>query len=303
MTVGYSLLDQPAIIEVALNGGATKARNPHVPVSQAELVGDALACLDAGASILHAHNSDYFLAGRAAADDYLQVWNKVLALKPGTLWYPTSAGGATKACYELEHVAILAQEIGLRMASVDPGCTNIGKPGADGLPVGVAAINDYAAIRNAFDFCEQHRIAPSLAIYEPGYLRTVLAYHRAGRLPQGAMVKLYFGGEWGLYASGRGVTFGLPPTANALAAYLDMLEGTSLPWSVSVWGGDLMATPVARMALEQGGHLHVGLEEFYDPERFPSNQELVGEAVALCASVGRPVASAAQARQLLGMAG
>ena len=97
------------------------------------------------------------------------------------------------------------------------------------------------------------------------------------------MVKFYFGGEWGMWARGRGVTFGLPPTGNALLAYLDMLEGTGLPWSVSVWGGDLMATPVARLALERGGHLHVGLEEHYDPERSPTNVELVEQAVALAA--------------------
>ena len=36
----------------------------------------------------------------------------------------------------------------------------------------------------------------------------------------------------------------------ALLAYLDMLEGTTIPWSVSVWGGDLMQTPVARMAVD-----------------------------------------------------
>ena len=30
-----------------------------------------------------------------------------------------------------------------------------------------------------------------------------------------------------------------------------MLEGTDLPWSVSVWGGDLLQTPVARLALER----------------------------------------------------
>ncbi len=99
----------------------------------------------------------------------------------------------------------------------------------------------------------------------------------------------------------KGVTFGLPPTRNALLAYLDMLEGTDLPWSVSVWGGDLMATPIARLALELGGHLHVGLEEHFDPDRKPTNQELVEEAAALCASVGRPVATTAEAEQMLGL--
>ena len=97
------------------------------------------------------------------------------------------------------------------------------------------------------------------------------------------------------------MTFGLPPTANALLAYLDMLEGTDLPWSVSVWGGDLMATPVARLALERGGHLHVGLEEHYDPEHSPTNVELVEQAVALAGEVGRPIASTADAVSLLGL--
>ena len=81
-----------------------------------------------------------------------------------------------------------------------------------------------------------------------------------------------------------------------------MLEGTDLPWSVSVWGGDLMATPVARLALERGGHLHVGLEEHFDPDAKPTNVELVEQAVALAASIGRPVATNADAVRLLGLA-
>jgi uncharacterized protein (DUF849 family) len=149
--------------------------------------------------------------------------------------------------------------------------------------------------------CESNRLAPGLAIYEPGFLQTVLSYHRLGRLPAGAMVKLYFGGEWGMTATGRGVSFGLPPSENALAAYLDMLTGTDLPWSVSVWGGDLLETPVARLALERGGHLHVGLEEHFSPDRKPTNAELVREAVELCRKVGRPLATPGQAASLLGL--
>jgi uncharacterized protein (DUF849 family) len=97
------------------------------------------------------------------------------------------------------------------------------------------------------------------------------------------------------------VTFGLPPTAHALLAYLDMLEGTGLPWSAAVWGGDLMATPMARLALERGGHLHVGLEEHYDPAHSPTNLELVEQAATLAAEVGRPLATTEQAVELLGL--
>ena len=109
--------------------------------------------------------------------------------------------------------------------------------------MGVVYANSYDDTRLALDLCEQLQIGPSLAIYEPGWLRTVLAFHHAGRLPQGAMVKLYFGGDYGIFSMEPGVSFGLPPTENALLAYLDLLEGIDLPWSSSVWGGDLFETP------------------------------------------------------------
>ena len=55
-------------------------------------------------------------------------------------------------------------------------------------------------------------IGMHFAIFEPGWLRNVLAYWRAGRLPAGSFVKFYFGGPYGVLARGPGVTFGLPPT-------------------------------------------------------------------------------------------
>ena len=97
------------------------------------------------------------------------------------------------------------------------------------------------------------------------------------------------------------MSFGLAPTEHALLAYLDLLEGTDLPWSVSVWGGDLFDTPIARLALERGGHLHVGLEEHFHPEHKPTNEEIVQQAVALIEEVGRPVASIAESGRILGL--
>src|SRR4029453_9418563 len=102
-----------------------------------------------------------------------------------------------------------------------------------------------------------------------------------------SFVKFYFGGDFGILARGRGVTFGLPPTLAGLAAYrrLLALEGCDLPWLSAVVGGDLIATPVARATVEQGGHLRVGLED-HAGDRAPTNLQLVEEAVALCADVG-----------------
>ena len=290
----------PVLIEAAINGMSTKDRNPHVPITPEEIRADAARCLDAGATIIHAHNHDIRLSGEAAAHAYLDAWAPLLAERPDALWYPTLCV-APDPVAKLEHVRLIAHEVPLTMAAVDPGSTNLGGPGADGLPEGNVYGNSYGDIRRALDFCAEHHLGPQLAIYEPGFLQCVLTYHRAGHLPAGSMVKLYFGGEWGMWARARGVTFGLPPTTHALLAYLDMLEGTDLPWSVSVWGGDLMATPVARLALERGGHLHVGLEEHFDPDVKPTNVELVEQAVALAASVGRPLASSADAVRMLAL--
>jgi 3-keto-5-aminohexanoate cleavage enzyme len=297
MELTPTTLDQPVIIEVAMNGMTTPSRNPHVSLTPTAIAAEARQLLDAGASIIHAHNHDITLRGAAAAEPYIEAWQGLLAERPDTLWYPTLTAGPVEAKYA--HYDLVAAHVPVRIGVVDPGSTNLGAPDAEGLPVGGSYVNTYADIRYAFATCERLGLGPALAIYEPGFLQTTLAFQRAGRLPRGTMAKLYFGGEWGMTARGRGVTFGLPPTRNALLAYLDMLEGTGLPWSVSVWGGDLMQTPVARLALELGGHLHIGLEEFFDPDRSPTNLELIDEAVALCNEVGRPVASCTAAAELL----
>jgi uncharacterized protein (DUF849 family) len=69
---------------------------------------------------------------------------------------------------------------------------------------------------------------------------------------------------------------------------------------VSVWGGDLIQTPIARLALERGGHLHVGLEEHSGVTK-PTNAELVREAAALAHQAGRPIATPAEAAEILSL--
>ena len=110
------------------------------------------------------------------------------------------------------------------------------------------------------------------------------------------MVKFYLSTERGL----SGAPFGLPPTRAGLEAYLDLLGDAPIPWAVSVVGGDVGRSDVAQLALERGGHLHLGLE-FYGGDRQPTNAELVGEAVALCERAGRPVATCADAAGILGL--
>ncbi|HTQ19878.1 3-keto-5-aminohexanoate cleavage protein [Mycobacterium sp.] len=285
----------PVIIECAINGVTSKATNPHVPVEPPEITADALACISAGAAIIHNHIDLYGVSVERAAERYLEAWRPILAARPDALLYPTIHFGEGFSI-SYEHLIPLAAA-GIRVGLTDPGSVNLGGTDADGIPAGnLVYSNSFQTISRAFDICREAKLGPSLAIYEPGFLRTTLAWWRAGKLPQGAMIKLYFSTEDGYL----GAPFGLPPTQRALDAYLELLDGCDIPWAVSVVGGDLGTHPMAKLALERGGHLHLGLE-FYRGDRNPTNVELVTEAANLCKQLGRAAATPDEAAQILGL--
>jgi uncharacterized protein (DUF849 family) len=291
--------DVPVIIEVAVNGVTKTDANPHVPITPDEIAAEAIRCMDAGAAIVHHH--DMIGDPESAARLSLEHFEQVLSQRPDALLYPTTAFGATDIEYRWRHHFTLADKGVLRMAFLDPGSANLAGYGEDGLPRPVANVytNTFADIAWLMEQCERLQVGPSMAIFEPGFLRVPLAYERAGKLPAGAFVKLYFGAG-GSTGGLPGLAFGLPPTKPSFDAYLAMLDGSRLPWAVAVLSGDCVASGMARWALEAGGHVRVGLEDF-GGDRTPGNEELVREVVALAGEVGRPVATPSEAAALLGL--
>ena len=292
----------PAMIEVALNGQTSKETNTNVPRSSAEITACALACIDGGACIVHTHIADIMVPGEQAAAAYLEHIRPILAQRSDALVYPTLGFGATVQ-ERYAHLEIVAQAVNLRIGFVDPGSVNLGGADADGvpLPIDFAYANTPAEIRWAFDLHHSLRLGPSIAIFEPGFLRHALAYHQAGRLPAGSLIKFYMGGDYGYMGQGhKGVSFGLPATPWGLDVYLELLGDRALPWSVGVLGGDVFEQGLARHALERGGHLHVGLEDYMGSDK-PTNQEIVARSVELCEEVGVPVATTTDAERILGL--
>ncbi len=287
----------PVVIEVAVNGVTTKERNPLVPSTPDEIAADAIACLDAGASIVHIHNPVGRLSTADAAAMYAEALRIMRRERPAGVLYPTMGGGATIS-ERYDHHLLLAEEKLIDMGVIDPGSVNLSSSGADGAPPtgDYVYTNSPADIGYMMDVCRQHDIGPSFAIYEPGFLRMVMIYQQSGRLAPHSLTKFYFSG--GAYF-GRGTpTFSAPPIVEALDLYLAMLGDTPLPWGVAVLGGSLLDTPVAARALAKGGHLRVGLE---DDASGPSNVDQVKRAVELCEQSGRPVASCAETRALLAL--
>ena len=265
---------EPLIIEVALNGGTPKKRNPHVPVTPAEITADALATMEAGAAIVHSHIERFELTGDAAVERYLEGYAPVLAARPDAIiWGTVAAAKGVEARFG--HYRGLAAA-GMRMGAFDPGSVNLGSEGPDGLPgMSIVYSTSFDEIAGLVALVDEARLGPAIAIYEPGWLRTTLAYEKAGRLPAGAFVKLYFNGRYNFINGKRSnIAFGLPPTKTALDAYLELLAGSKLPWAVAAIGDCVIDTGLARLAIERGGHVRVGLEDF-GGERTPTNVALV----------------------------
>lgn len=287
----------PLVLEVALNGVTSRAANPAVPRLPEEVAEDAISCLDAGAAIVHSHSHEFVRPAEEAAGLYLEAYRTVLARHPSAILYPTMGYGEDIAA-RWGHHEHLARAGAIRGALVDPGSVTLGSVGADGLPVPVDLVyrNSPIDVRHMMERTEALGLAPMVAVFEPGFLRPVLAWQRAGRMPAGTLVKLYFAS--GGYVTGGEPIFSPPPIPEALDLYLAMLGTSGIPWSVAVLGGSLFETPIAELALRRGGHLRVGLED--DPGA-RSNLAEVERARALCARHGRRLANLEESARILGM--
>jgi uncharacterized protein (DUF849 family) len=285
------------VIEAALNGVTSKARNPLVPITADEHAEDGIACVDAGAAVIHTHTEHLAAPVDEVAEEYARAYSQIVAARPGTICYATTGIGRTIE-ERYRHVELLADRHLTRAAFVDTGSVMLGGTGPDGLPAGAGYVytNDFADVAYKMQVCREHGMGPSIAVFEPGFLRVVLAYHDAGALPPGALVKLYFS-EGGYLGGGRPL-WGLPPRRESLDAYLAMMDGAPITWAVAVLGGSVLDSEIARLALERGGHLRVGLEDF---DAGPGNAEQVAAAAKLCAEVGREVASVDDAGRILGL--
>jgi 3-keto-5-aminohexanoate cleavage enzyme len=289
----------PVIVELAVNGATPRSRNRHVPRDPAEIAEVALAAVELGASIVHSHNEEpmFTADGVHAVEPYLASWRPVLERHPELLMYPTMAAGARGIGVERRwaHVEELARRGMGGMTLVDPGSVNLGLASDGSVAEGAGAgpyANSLSDIDYMFARSAELGAAPSISVFEPGFLRAVLTWQRCGRLPAGAMVKLYFGGE---------LEFGLPPTAAGLAAYLELLEPSGLPWSVAVLGGDVVGCGLAERAIRRGGHVRVGLEDWAGAGKV-SNLDLLRDVTVLLEQLGRRPATVRDARQILGIA-
>jgi 3-keto-5-aminohexanoate cleavage enzyme len=292
----------PVILECAVNGSTTKAKNPLAPETTDELTAEIIRCFDAGATIVHAHSNQPSEDNKIAAEAYADVFRPVWKKHPHAILYATA--NFDPAAYNRErrvwsgevqcgHHRILAEAGLVNMVLFDTGVVPLAGYDKQGKPSPESAIfwygfwpDDWQVI---MDICNDLGTGTSISVFEPGWMKNVVAMVKAGTLPRGSKLNIYFAPD--SFAAMA------PPIPEALELYLKMIEGMDLKWSVgSVGEQSIMDTPLARMALERGGSFRVGLEDW---AAGPGNVDQIERAKEMINAVGRPLVSGADAIRYL----
>jgi hypothetical protein len=276
---------KPVIIEAAIS----PLRWDEPAQSVEEMVSEAYSCIEVGASIIH-HHHDMRLDEAAAIEQLVETGSRIVNSRPGILVYTDYLTGK-KAWEENAHLGPLAEAGALTMFAIDPGITTFPSFDAEGLPTRTYTDGlRFSEAHEMVTFSKEVGVPISLGVFEPGQLRWIVAYARTAGFSAGTMVKLYFGGSHMVdRPDSPGINFGLPPTPGALDVYLSMMAGCELPWTVSLYGDPILESPLARHALEKGGHIRVGIEDAAGMSEM-TNAAMVQAAATLAGEVGRPVA-------------
>ena len=284
------------IISACLCGAGTKkAQAPTVPYTPEEISDQAIECAKAGAAIVHIHvREDKEVNGK------MEIGYKSMSLEKFTETVTllrrkckeqnvdvcinlTTSGGEYEDYKRLQHLGALLPE----MCSFDPNTLNWS--------------NSYI-FENSPRFLNllsqevvKYDIKPEFEVFDTGHIDSVMYYVKKWNIPQPPHIQFIMG----VGGSMQGTTENLAFLVNKLPA--------GATWSVSGIGKCHMEMMLAGLALGCDG-LRVGLEDNIIFSRNPdgskviaTNKMLVERAVELTKLAGREIATAAEAREILGL--
>jgi 3-keto-5-aminohexanoate cleavage enzyme len=272
---------KPLVINVAMTGAVPQKKdNPLVPLTPAEIVADALACIDAGASVLHVHVRDEDGAPTHRRDLYEQVFGPLRDARPDVILCATTSSRVDPSP--------AARTLGL---DLDPAL----RPDLGSLTLGSfnfprsPSINPPDAIRWLLERMQELCIRPELEIFELGMVNTLHVLAEQGLIPDPPIANILLGSNGSL-----------PAFVGDLARVVERLPaGTE--WAAA--GIGRFQRPMTIAAAVMDGNIRTGLEDnpLGDGSDGWSNASAVRAAVAAAELAGRTVATPAQARVRFGL--
>lgn len=289
----------PAIICCALNGGIQgKEANLALPETADEIADAALEAHRAGASMVHIHARDRRHPTRPATttDEWLEVNTKVRDRCPDLIINDTTGGGPDMTMEE--RVQCLPAHPDMASLNLTPDMSKFRLRAREAplpdphpeiaydecVPFSYRLVSDFARAMR------EHGVKPEMETYHTGgswVIRDLIA--------QELVTPPY----WVQTVMGY-QTSSLPTVDNVLQLVRE-LPAESL-WLCSGIGPHQL--PMTTLALLLGGHVRVGLEDnvyYRRGELARSNGQLVARAARLAEELNRDVATAAEARTMLGL--
>jgi len=271
-------LSGPLIISAALTGSWTaKSQNPAVPITEEEIAGAAVEAWKAGAAIVHLHVRDE--QGKVTCDPgrYAKARDLIRLAGSDVIINMSTGGGAGQTTDE-ERLAPVA--LAPELASLDCGSLNFGSQVFVNSPDFLLALSRRML---------KHGVRPEIECFEPGHVWNAL------RLIDDGLLRPPYWFQFVL-----GVRGGSPPTVKQLVHLVELLP-PGAHWSVCGIGRAQLPLGLAAMAM--GGHVRTGLEDnlYYRKGELATNEQLVARLVRIAGEIGRPVATPAETRGMLGL--
>lgn len=274
------MTSKPCIICVAITGSLpTKADNPAVPISVAEQVESTQEAFEVGASICHAHVRKDNGTPTSDPERFGRLLEGLRKHCPGMI-VQFSTGGRSGAGQERGGMLPLKPD----MASLSVGSVNFPNRVYDNSP----DLVDWLASE-----MKTYGVLPEIEAFDLSHLYKAAAMLEAGQFARPPYVQFVMG-----------VKNAMPADKFAFDHYVETTRRLmpQVQWCAAGIGPNQIK--LVEWSVAAGGHVRTGLEDNVRMSRevlAPSNAALVRVAAAVCESHERPVATATQARQLLGL--
>ena len=265
----------PVAIAVAPNGGRrTKADHPALPMTPDELAATAAACLEAGASMIHAHVRDR--RGRHLLD---------------TGAYRAAIAAIRAAVGDRLVIQITSEALGIYSPAEQMEVVRQVRPEAVSLALRELLPDERheAEFSEFLGWLRREKCVPQIILYTPEEAVKLAGLKERGLIPFENIPVLYVLGRY---------TFGQKSLPADLLPFLAPGTPRFQHWSVCAFGPRETACVTAGALL--GGHVRVGFENnlfLPDGSRARDNAELVAAAANAIAACGLRPAGAEELRR------
>ena len=272
----------PLILTAAITGAETSRKDqPNLPITPEEQAADALACYEAGARVIHLHVRDDAGQPTQNIGRFSAALQAIRASDPDVI-IQISTGGAVGEAFE-KRLAPL--ELKPDMGTLNAGTLNFGDE------VFINHPSDIVRLAEAFKL---YGVVPEIEVYESGMVDYVAKLVKKGVITHTPLhVQFVLGVPGGMNGSPKNVLY-----------MMDHLKEQIPTATWAVAGIGRFHIPASLTALVNGGHIRVGFEDnifYHKGVVAASNAQLVARIARIAHEIGRPLATPAQAREILGL--